>query len=272
MRGSSGVTSTAIQFGIRTSPKTHPSISATYSAVLRSGNPLSSIVGYSYTTPTLHRRHSSKMAPMNIDPSTARPIVFSGPSGTGKSTLLKKLFTAHPDLFGFSVSHTTRQPRNGEQDGVHYHFTTQSAFERMIGENAFEEHAKFGGNCYGSSRAAVQAVADGQGKSIDGSPAEGRRICVFDIEMEGVKQLKKSRLNPRICFIQPPDVDTLEQRLRGRGTDSEDAIQKRLAQAKNEIEYCKAEGKNDKVVVNDDLDRAFKDLDEWVMKDLTSQT
>ncbi|KAJ9656831.1 guanylate kinase [Neophaeococcomyces mojaviensis] len=207
------------------------------------------------------------MAP--VDVSAQRPIVFSGPSGTGKSTLLKKLFAAHPDLFGFSVSHTTRKPRGGEEDGVHYHFTTIEKFEKMIAEDAFEEHARFGGNYYGSSRQAVSAVANGQGKSIDGSPAEGKRICIFDIEMEGVKQLKKSQLNPRICFIQPPDVKTLEERLRGRGTDSEDSIQKRLAQAKNEIEYCKSEGKNDKVVINDDLDRAFKDLDEWVMKDIS---
>lgn len=210
------------------------------------------------------------MAP--IDPATARPIVFSGPSGAGKSTLLKKLFAAHPDLFGFSVSHTTRKPRDGEEDGVHYHFTSIENFEKLVAEDSFEEHARFGGNYYGSSRKAVQAVADGQGKSIDGSPAEGKRICIFDIEMEGVKQLKKSRLNPRICFIQPPSVDTLEARLRGRGTDTEDAIQKRLAQAKNEIEYCKTEGKDDKVVINDDLDRAFKELDDWVMKDLTSQS
>lgn len=219
---------------------------------------------------TIQSRHYSRMAP--IDPSTARSIVFSGPSGTGKSTLLKKLFAAHPDLFGFSVSHTTRKPRSGEEDGVHYHFTTPEEFEKMIRDDKFEEHAKFGGNYYGSSKASVQAVADGQGKSIDGSAAEGKRICVFDIEMEGVKQLKKSSLNPRICFIQPPDVKTLEERLRGRGTDSEEAIQKRLAQAKNEIEYCKTEGKNDKVVVNDDLDRAFRDMDDWVMKDLTSQS
>lgn len=210
------------------------------------------------------------MAP--IEPSEARPIVFSGPSGTGKSTLLTRLFTKHPELFGFSVSHTTRKPRNGEEDGVHYHFTTPEEFQRMVAEDAFEEHAKFGGNYYGSSRRAVQAVADGKGKSIDGSPAEGSRICVFDIEMEGVKQLKKSRLDPRICFIQPPDVETLEKRLRGRGTDSEEAIQKRLAQAKNEIEYCKTEGKHDKVIINDDLDRAYKELDEWVMKDLSAST
>ncbi|EXJ71761.1 guanylate kinase [Cladophialophora psammophila CBS 110553] len=199
-----------------------------------------------------------------------RPIVFSGPSGTGKSTLIKQLFAKHPDLFGFSVSHTTRKPRPGEEDGVHYHFITPDKFESMIAENAFEEHARFGGNYYGSSRKAVQDVAEGKGKSIDGNTAPGKRICIFDIEMEGVKQLKKSQLNPRICFIQPPSIEVLEQRLRGRGDTSEDAIQKRLAQAKNEMEYCKTEGKNDKVIINDDLDATFKELDEWVMKDLAT--
>ncbi|RMZ77356.1 hypothetical protein DV737_g4406, partial [Chaetothyriales sp. CBS 132003] len=204
----------------------------------------------------------------SIDASRPRPIVFTGPSGTGKSTLIKRLFAAHPDLFGFSVSHTTRQPRAGEENGTHYHFTTVDEFEKMIAEDAFEEHAKFGGNYYGSSRAAVQAVAEGKGKSIDGSPAQGQRVCVFDIEMEGVKQLKRSRLNPRICFIQPPSVEVLERRLRGRGDTAEASIQKRLAQAKKEIEYCQQEGKNDKVIVNDDLDTTFRELDEWVMKDL----
>lgn len=210
------------------------------------------------------------MAPTSTSLDERRPIVFSGPSGTGKSTLIKRLFGNHPDLFGFSVSHTTRKPRPGEEDGVHYHFTTPDTFERMVAENAFEEHAKFGGNCYGSSRKAVQDVAEGKGKSIDGTTAEGKRICIFDIEMEGVKQLKKSSLNPRICFIQPPSVEVLEQRLRGRGDTSEDSIQKRLAQAKNEMEYCKNEGQNDKVLINDDLDATFKELDEWVMKDISS--
>lgn len=88
--------------------------------------------------------------------------------------------------------------------------------------------------------------------------------------MEGVKQLKKSSLNPRIAFIQPPSLEILEQRLRGRGDTSEDAVQKRLAQAKNEMEYCRTEGKNDKVIINDDLDDTFKELDEWVMKDISA--
>jgi guanylate kinase len=210
------------------------------------------------------------MAPTAEAAEELRPIVFSGPSGTGKSTLIKQLFSLHPNLFGFSVSHTTRKPRPGEEDGVHYHFTSLETFEKMVAEDAFEEHAKFGGNHYGSSRQAVKDVAEGKGKSIDGTTAEGKRICIFDIEMEGVKQLKKSRLNPRICFIQPPSIEVLEQRLRGRGDTSEDSIQKRLAQAKNEIEYCRSEGKNDKVIVNDDLETTFKELNEWVMKDISS--
>ncbi|KAJ9607694.1 guanylate kinase [Cladophialophora chaetospira] len=209
------------------------------------------------------------MAPISGN-DNLRPVVFSGPSGTGKSTLIKKLFTKHPDLFGFSVSHATRKPRPGEVDGTHYHFVPVEKFESMIAEDAFLEHAKFGGNYYGSSKKAVQDVAEGRGKDINGGVAEGKRICIFDIEMEGVKQLKKSPLEPRICFIQPPSVEILEQRLRGRGDTDEASIQKRLAQAKNEIEYCKTEGKNDKVIINDDLDRTFNELDEWVMKDISN--
>ncbi len=142
----------------------------------------------------------------------------------------------------------------------------------MISNDEFEEHATFGGNSYGSSRKAVRNVSEGKGKSIDGSAAEGKRVCVFDIEMEGVKQLKRGKLNPRICFIQPPDVETLEKRLRGRGDTSEESIQKRLAQARNEMEYCRTEGKDDKVIINDDLDQTFQELDEWVMKDLSTSS
>jgi guanylate kinase len=204
------------------------------------------------------------MAPTSIPP---RPLAFSGPSGVGKSTLIKRLFQKHPSSFGFSVSHTTRKPRAGEENGREYHFVTIPEFEALIAVSGFVEHAKFGGNYYGTSFAAVEAVAKGEGKAIDGSPATGEgRVCILDIEMEGVKQLKKSELQPRICFIQPESPEVLEQRLRGRGTDDEDSIQKRLTQAKNEIEYCKTEGKGDKVIYNIDLDTAFKEMDEWAME------
>ncbi len=104
--------------------------------------------------------------------SRPRPIVVSGPSGAGKSTLLKRLFEAYPDRFGFSVSHTTRAPRNGEQHGREYNFTTKEAFQKLVDVGGFIEHAQFGSNMYGTS---VQAVKD---------VSEQGRTCILDIEME----------------------------------------------------------------------------------------
>ncbi|MCJ1299059.1 hypothetical protein MMC08_001850 [Hypocenomyce scalaris] len=182
-----------------------------------------------------------------------RPVVISGPSGAGKSTLLKRLFGAHPDTFGFSVSHTTRAPRAGEQDGREYNFTTRGKFLELVNEGGFVEHAQFGGNYYGTSTKAVKDVA------------EKGRICILDIEMEGVKQVKRTDLHARFLFLAPPSVKVLEQRLRGRGTENEDGLRKRLQQAERELEYSKVEGVHDKIVVNDDLDKAYKELEEWVL-------
>ncbi|KAJ5297988.1 hypothetical protein PENANT_c012G06344 [Penicillium antarcticum] len=182
-----------------------------------------------------------------------RPVVISGPSGTGKSTLLKRLFAEYPDTFGFSISHTTRAPRAGEKDGREYNFTTKEGFLDLVAQNGFIEHAQFGGNHYGTS---VQAV-----KNI----AEKERICILDIEMEGVKQVKKTDLNARFLFLAPPSLEELEKRLRGRGTETEDSLQKRLAQAHNELEYSKQEGAHDKIVVNDDLEKAYVELRDWVV-------
>ncbi|KAE8156049.1 guanylate kinase/L-type calcium channel beta subunit [Aspergillus tamarii] len=182
-----------------------------------------------------------------------RPVVVSGPSGAGKSTLLKRLFAEYPDTFGFSVSHTTRAPRPGEQHGREYYFTTKADFLELVSRNGFIEHAQFGGNHYGTS---VQAVKD---------IAERGRICILDIEMEGVKQVKRTDLNARFMFLAPPSVEELERRLRGRGTESEESLSKRLAQAKNELEYAKEPGAHDKLVVNDDLEKAYVELRDWIV-------
>ncbi|KAK3673841.1 guanylate kinase [Recurvomyces mirabilis] len=182
------------------------------------------------------------MAPTTAQP---RPIVVSGPSGAGKSTLLKRLFAQYPTHFGFSVSHTTRSPRPGEEDGIAYNFVTKETFNKLVSENGFIEHAQFGSNLYGTSIAAVKNVAE-QG-----------RVCILDIEMEGVKQVKKTDLNARFVFLQPPSVEVLEQRLRGRGTDKEEAIRERLEQAEKEIEFSKTEGVHDRIIVNDELERAW---------------
>ncbi|KAI9841712.1 MAG: guanylate kinase [Sclerophora amabilis] len=182
-----------------------------------------------------------------------RPVVISGPSGTGKSTLLKRLFENHPDTFGFSVSHTTRAPRPGETNGVEYNFTTKEAFLALVDQGGFIEHAQFSGNHYGTSVQAVKHVAE-QG-----------RICILDIEMEGVKQVKRTDLHARFLFLAPPSVFELEKRLRGRGTETEDSLQKRLKQAELEMEYSKTEGAHDRVVVNQDLDTAYREMEEFIL-------
>ncbi|KAI5122469.1 hypothetical protein M0805_008780 [Coniferiporia weirii] len=176
--------------------------------------------------------------------SFSRPLVMSGPSGTGKSTLLARLFSEHPDKFGFSVSHTTRQPRTGEVDGKAYHFVDKEAFLKLRDEGGFIETAEFASNFYGTSKQAVKNVHD-----------EGRR-CILDIEAQGVRQIKNTDLNPIYLFISPPDMITLRSRLVGRGTDKEEAVQKRLNTAVQEIQYAKT-GAHDIVIVNDDLARAY---------------
>lgn len=184
---------------------------------------------------------------------STRPIVISGPSGTGKSTLLKKLFAEYPDRFGFSVSHTTRQPRAGEKNGVDYHFVTVDDFKGLIDSKKFIEWAQFGGNYYGTTIKAVEDVSTQAGK-----------VCILDIDMQGVKSVKKTSLNPLYLFIAPPDRETLRTRLTGRGTETDESLAKRLAHSEAELDYGHAPGNYDRVIVNDDLDRAYTDLKTFI--------
>ncbi|KAJ3745547.1 guanylate kinase/L-type calcium channel beta subunit [Lentinula detonsa] len=179
-------------------------------------------------------------------PEFLRPLILSGPSGVGKSTLLQRLFAEFPDKFGFSVSHTTRAPRPGEQDGKQYHFVTREKFLALRQEGAFIESAEFSGNFYGTSFQTVREVQE-----------KGRR-CILDIEAQGVRQIKATDLNPIYCFISPPSLTSLRERLRARGTETEASIQKRLATALNEIQYAKEPHVHNFVIVNDDLDRAYQ--------------
>ncbi|KAG7287504.1 hypothetical protein NEMBOFW57_007016 [Staphylotrichum longicolle] len=188
------------------------------------------------------------MAPVR-DP---RPIVISGPSGVGKGTLYKLLFQRYPDTFTLSVSHTTRGPRPGEQHGVDYHFVTKEAFLDLKAKDGFVENAHFGDNLYGTSKA-----------TIEEQTAKGKTV-ILDIEVEGVKQIQASKFPARYVFIAPPSEEELERRLRGRGTEKEDSIQKRLKQAKVELEYAKVPGIHDRVIVNNDLETAYKELEEFV--------
>jgi guanylate kinase len=180
-----------------------------------------------------------------------RPIVFSGPSGSGKSTLLKRLMAEFPTAFAFSVSHTTRNPRAGEKNGQDYHFVTREKMKEGIANNEFLEHAEFSGNMYGTSKKAVEAVLS------------SGRICALDIDLQGVKNLKKTDLNPLYCFVKPPSIETLETRLRNRKTETEESLSKRLATARIDMEIAENESELfDHVVVNDTLDHAYDRLKE----------
>ena len=159
-----------------------------------------------------------------------RPKVITGPSGVGKSTLIKKLMAEFPGQFGFSVSHTTREPRAGEQAGVDYHFVTRDQMQQDIDAGLFVEHAEVHGNLYGTSIEAVQAVTR-QGK-----------VCLLDIDVQGAESVRQSKLSSTCSFVffAPPTAAVLEQRLRGRGTETEERIQKRLGNSLKELAIYEA--------------------------------
>ncbi|XP_040208124.1 guanylate kinase isoform X2 [Rana temporaria] len=185
-----------------------------------------------------------------------RPVVLSGPSGAGKSTLLKRLLNDFDGVFGFSVSHTTRNPRPGETNGKDYHFVSREVMQKGIDKEEFIESAVFSGNMYGTSKAAVQAV---QAKN---------QICILDIDMQGVKSIKKTDLNPIYISIQPPSVEILEKRLRDRKTESEESLQKRLRAAREDIEISKEPGLFDAVILNDDLEEAYGQLKDSLSEEI----
>lgn len=179
-----------------------------------------------------------------------RPVVFCGPSGTGKSTLIKRLMNEYPNAFAFSVSHTTRKPREGEKDGREYHFVTREQMLKAVENDEFLEHAEFSGNIYGTSKKAVEDVLS------------SGRICALDVDIQGVLSLKKTSLNPIYLFIKPPSMDILEKRLRDRGTETDESMRKRLDTALKELEYEKKSDLFDHVIVNDNLDSAYEKLRE----------
>ncbi|KAK3241356.1 Guanylate kinase 2 [Cymbomonas tetramitiformis] len=187
-------------------------------------------------------------APKVVAEKKPLPVVICGPSGVGKGTLIGKLMKEFPDTFGFCVSHTTRKPRDGEVNAVHYHFSTKEKVAAEIAEGKFLEYAEVHGNYYGTSLAAVDAVA-----------AKGK-ICILDIDVQGAEKVKLSSMKARYVFVLPPSFEDLEARLRGRGTESEESLQKRLKNAHGEMKKAEEPGFFDAVVVNDDLDLAYNNL------------
>lgn len=177
--------------------------------------------------------------------SQGKLIVLTGPSGVGKGTLMKTLLVRHPELY-YSVSATTRAPRPGEVNGKHYHFIERSKFEQLVAHGEFLEWAEFAGNYYGTPRQAVLNQIN-SGKCV-----------VLEIELEGARQVRTSFPDAKSIFILPPSLTELENRIRGRGQDPEDAIRRRLHRAHEEI---KAADEFDIQIVNDDFETALQSIE-----------
>jgi len=186
-------------------------------------------------------------------------LVLCGPSGSGKSTLLKQLMSEYGSEFGFSISHTTRNPRPGEVDGKDYHFVTREQMQQAISNGEFVEHAEFSGNIYGTSKRSVSQVL------------ASMRICVLDIDVQGVKSLKTIpdfQSKQRLVFIQPPCLNTLKTRLVDRGTETEESLAKRLAAAQAEMDYGLAPGNFDLIIVNHEVHNSYQELRTFILPDI----
>jgi guanylate kinase len=171
-------------------------------------------------------------------------IIFTGPSGVGKGTIVKQLFS-EMEKIKFSISCTTREMRPGEKEGVNYFFKSKQEFEEMIAAGEFLEYAEFVGNLYGTPKSFV-----------DDTLASGNDVFL-EIEVQGAIQVMKKCPEALTIFLIPPSLEELERRLRNRGTETEEVLQKRLEKAKEEMKYT---GQFKYTVVNDDVDIAVRKL------------
>lgn len=177
---------------------------------------------------------------MSEAPRRGHPFVVSAPSGTGKTTVCRAVVERDPGI-RFSVSHTTRKSRSGEQDGVDYHFVSTEQFLRKVEAGEFLEHAEYAGHVYGTSWEALH------------TPLAGGSDLLLEIEVQGAAQVKERLAEAGFIFLLPPSMRVLEERLRGRGTDSDEVIAHRLALADRELEAIRF---FEYAVVNDDLEEA----------------
>jgi len=174
-------------------------------------------------------------------------FVMSAASGAGKTTLKDKVIGEFPDIV-YSISATTRKPREGEVDGVHYFFKTKEEFEKLIKEDGLIEWNEVHGNYYGTPKFFVEDML-----------RQGKRV-IFDLDVFGKVNFDKVYPDATGILILPPSEEELERRLRGRGTDSEEVIRLRLENAKKEMEFAKTKGKYEYTIINDDLEKAADEL------------
>jgi guanylate kinase len=175
-------------------------------------------------------------------------LIISAPSGTGKTTILKEMFAFFPNLFSFSISATTRKPREGEKEAKDYYFLSQQDFQKNIQENKFIEYEQvYQGLFYGTLKSEISRINK-----------EGK-IAVFDVDVKGGLNIKRSLQDKALSvFIMPPSIPELEERLKKRGTETKESLKKRLDRAEMEIDMAKD---FDKVIINDDLDKAVKQME-----------
>ncbi len=173
-----------------------------------------------------------------------RTFIITGPSGVGKGTIIQELFARQPHLY-FSVSATTRGPRPGEENGVHYHFISREQFDQWVREDAFLEHAEYVGNCYGTPKKFVDEAMD-RGED-----------AILDIEVQGAQQVHQKRPDAVRIFIAPPSWTELEHRLTGRGTESAEKVRSRLARAKEEFRFA---ADYDYIVINNTVEEAAEEI------------
>lgn len=177
-------------------------------------------------------------------------FVISGPSGAGKGTLVARLLQEVPDAW-LSVSATTRAPRSGEQNGVNYYFMSREEFMQLVSEDGFLEWAEYSGNCYGTPYGSVMDHV-----------REGKQV-ILEIDVQGAFQVRERIPQAKLIFIEPPSFEELERRLRGRGTEDEETVKRRLEAAK--VELSRKE-EYDIQLVNDDLEVAVRELASYVDK------
>jgi guanylate kinase len=182
----------------------------------------------------------------------AKPYVLSAPSGAGKNSLINALMARFPGRFAYSISATTRKPREGEQDGVHYYFKTPDEFRAMIDAGELAEWMEVHGNFYGTPRGPIDALL------AAGTPV------ILDIDVYGKVNFDKVYPDAVGVLIVPPSLEVLEQRLRGRGTDSDETIALRLKNAVDELAFANEKGKYEFTVVNDDFEEAVEELAEII--------
>ena len=182
-----------------------------------------------------------------------RVFVFSGPSGVGKSTIIGTVLQKI-SAFRLSVSFTTRQGRPGEMDGKHYHFVDRKTFDEKIAAGAFLEWAEVYGEYYGTAAAQIKTILE-----------EGHH-ALLDVDTQGAMNIKENCSGAVLVFIEPPSLEELEKRLRGRGTESEESLARRISKAKHELGFAR---EYDHVVVNDVVENALETVFQIIKKEET---